>query len=431
MATSAILGVVPFGLVGAQVGTARVLVVFSRLGTGAGAEATLTDVCEAVINGGALCVVIVGKSRRSERTRLRRRLRDASLARVGRARVISASRLLDFRVAPSLHISDVGARKFGILSARHLFDVRRVLARVLLRKANHVLVGQVLTAKGVSELVTLAPRAVITLNHNGEPGDFLAQWKFLESPGKSTAVQNYSEYLQSFHRILFQNVGQRKAFDDLGYLGVGRTAVIWPSCDETAALRAVAEPDPYDSSFVNLVCVAKFQRSKKQLELIQAFGSVLPRNPGIRLTFLGDSIRDRSYLEECQEYVIKHDLDDHVRFLGYRTDALRFIAHCDMFVLVSEGEGTSRAVREAAFLGKPIVSRKLEGVESFLGTEGAFWVKKNDVGAALEEGLSDAHRRATVARSGKDRYTALATQAKFSVAVQAYFGLSKSDAMNP
>ena len=411
--------------------TPRIVVMLSRLGSGAGAEATLTDFCKVIASAGGHCAVVAGKSTVQQRARLRRRLQEMSSASSPRIRVVSAARLLDFRVSPSVNLIDLRTGKFGIWSLRFVLDVRRVIVRLLLRSADHVLVGQVLTAQGLGQLRALATRGVLTLNHNGEPGDFLAQWKFLESPGKSTAVQDYSEYLQSFHRILFQNEGQRKAFDDLGYLGVGPTTVIWPSCDETAALRAVAEPDPYDSSFVNLVCVAKFQRSKKQLELIQAFCSVLPRNLGIHLTFLGDSIRDRTYLEECQEYVMKHDLEDHVRVLGYRTDALRFIAHCDLFVLVSEGEGTSRAVREAAFLGKPIVSRKLEGVESFLGTEGAFWVKNNDVGAALEEGLSDAHRRAAVARSGNERYTALATQAKFSVAVQAYFGLSKSDAVNP
>jgi glycosyltransferase involved in cell wall biosynthesis len=277
----------------------------------------------------------------------------------------------------------------------------------------------------VNELRDLAAKGVITLNHNGEPDDFSSQWRLLSPATKSVPVQSYVQYLQVFDRILFQNEGQRRDFEALRYPSVGQTAVIWPSCNESAARRAAAEPDPYDSSLVNLVCVAKFQRGKKQLDLIKAYGEVLPKYPSTHLTMVGGSIKDKSYLMECQEYVAEKKLTDHVEFVGYREDALRYIAHSDVFVLVSEGEGTSRAVREAVFLGKPIVSRRLAGVESFLGAEGAFWVVGKDVRSVLEEVLQGSDKRTRVAESAHGRYAELATETKFFAAIRSYFGLEE------
>ena len=406
-------------------GTSRVVVVLSRLGSGAGAEATLTDVCQAILTAGGHCVLLVGKSTWTQRARLRRFLSTGSACASGKARVISSARLLDFRVSSSVRLMDVLARKVSLVSLRFVLDPRRILAYYFLSLAHHVLVGQVLTARGVSELRAMTAKGVITLNHNGEPDDFSSQWRLLRPATKSVPVQSYIQYLQAFDRVLFQNEGQRRGFEAFGYPSVGQTEVIWPSCNESAARRAAAEPNPYDSSLVNLVCVAKFQPSKKQLELIKAFGEVLPKYPSTHLTLVGDSIKDKSYLMECQRYVAENNLNDLVEFVGYREDALRYIAHSDVFVLVSEGEGTSRAVREAVFLGTPIVSRKLEGVESFLGAEGAFWALGDDVRSALEEVLQGTDKRTRVAEFAHGRYAELATETKFFAAVRSFFGLGE------
>lgn len=397
----------------------------SRLGSGAGAEATLIDFCRAILTAGGYCVVLVGRSTRVQRSRLRRYLRSSSSHPAARVRVVSSARLLDFRVSLSVRWLDVLAGRVSPVSLRFVLDLERVVARFILRSADHVLVGQVLTARGLSELRALAPNAGITLNHNSEPGRFSSQWRKIKPATKSAAVQSYLQYLQMFDRVLFQNEGQRKSFEAFGYPHVGATAVIWPSCDENAARTAAAEPEPYYSSRLNLVCVAKFQPLKKQLDLIQAFGAVLPDYPSAHLTLVGGSVDDTSYLEACQSFVEEHNLNHQVDFLGYRQDALRYVAHSDIFVLVSEGEGTSRAVREAVFLGRPIVSRRLEGVESFLGTEGAFWVLGDDVRSALEKALESSEQRSKVAEVAQVRYAAVATEAQFFAAVRAYFGIDE------
>lgn len=405
--------------------TSRVVVVLSRLGSGAGAEATLTDVCQAILTAGGHCVVLVGKSTWTQRARLRRFLSSAAAYPSVRARVISSARLLDFRVSSSVRLVDVLSRRVSLVSSRFVLDPRRIFAYYFLSTAHHVLVGQVLTARGVSELRAMTAKGEITLNHNGEPDDFSSQWRLLQPETKSVAVQSYLEYLQAFDRVLFQNEAQRLSFEECDYPSVGQTEVIWPSCNESAARGAAAEASPYDSSLVNLVCVAKFQPSKRQLDLIRAFGEVLLRHPSTHLTLVGDSIKDKSYLMECQRYVVENNLTDQVEFVGYREDALRYIAHSDLFVLVSEGEGTSRAVREAAFLGKPIVSRRLKGVESFLGREGAFWVLGDDVRSALEEALEVSYKREKVAEFAHGRYAQLAAETKFFAAVRTYFGLEE------
>ena len=100
--------------------------------------------------------------------------------------------------------------------------------------------------------------------------------------------------------------------------------------------------------------------------------------PDARLTFVGGVSADAGYLETCKQETEIRGLRGRVDFVGPRTDALAYTAHCDLFILVSQSEGVSRAVREAAFLAKPIVCSPLLGLLDFLTPEGAHYVQGQD-----------------------------------------------------
>ena len=73
--------------------------------------------------------------------------------------------------------------------------------------------------------------------------------------------------------------------------------------------------------------------------------------------FVGDGpLRDR--LEETAH---AYDLDDRVRFLGHREDALQLMVASDLVVLPSAYEGLPNVVLEAMRLRKPVVATAAPG----------------------------------------------------------------------
>ena len=395
------------------------VVIFSRLSTGAGAEGSLSDICRVFLEAGGECDVIVGKSTLRARLELQKHLRQLSRARGHKIVVQNHSRILDFLVSKSVYFEDVASFRMSITSARFLLLPGRFRTLRLLNNARHILVGQVLTQKGVNQLRKRAPRAVLSFNHNGDPESFSAQWPKL---APFTGAAGYLQYLEAFDRFLFQNEAQRLQFAGL-YRELDRPKhTIWPSCDEEDAARALGLPNPYAPGTLNLVCVAKFQEAKGQLRLIEAFRSILLDFPLARLHLVGGTISDTAYLEGCKQYVRRSSLDAYVSFWGFRSDAARFIAHADLFVLLSRGEGTSRAMRESAFLGTPIVAQSLEGSRSFLGSNGAFWVYRSGEAKVIAGALASPSKRHEVADEARKRYARLASWAKFSPAISGYFG---------
>jgi glycosyltransferase involved in cell wall biosynthesis len=55
-------------------------------------------------------------------------------------------------------------------------------------------------------------------------------------------------------------------------------------------------------------------------------------------------------------------VEDHVRFLGFRSDVPDLIAACDLFALPSLNEGLPLALLEALAGGKPVVASAVGGV---------------------------------------------------------------------
>lgn len=383
-------------------------VVFSRLGTTAGAEGTLVDFCIAALRSGRACHLIIAKSTIWQRVALRRRL-GLYRERRGQLTVSGSHRLLDFKVSRSVHVADViQTRHLPVTTLRHIINPLRPLARRRLFMSKSVLVGDVLSNRGLQELRTLAPKAQILLNHNGEPADLLERWARRDAAAmlsREANIRAYAEHMSSFSLVLFQSTAQEQAFKQILGADGPATQTLWPSCDERDALRARQGQSPYASEKLNIVCVAKFQPRKGQLQLLQAFKALLPDHPEMHLTFVGGSVDDQSYLAECQEFSRSWELDHSVTFIGATRDPLPYTAHCDLFALTSAGEGVSRAVREAAFLGRPILTTRLDGLVSFLSEHGAFFCANSEVDEVKKQ-----LRRAAGSTAARQQKGAVASQ---------------------
>lgn len=125
---------------------------------------------------------------------------------------------------------------------------------------------------------------------------------------------------------------------------------------------------PQDAVVVGAVANLK---SHKRLDvLIRATAILRAQIPNLRLVIVGTGPRE----EDLRRLVHELRLDSTVIFAGFREDAPRVAATCDVFALSSDYEGLSIALIEALALGKPAVVTNVgglaevvrEGVEGFL-----------------------------------------------------------------
>ncbi|WP_158568155.1 MULTISPECIES: glycosyltransferase [Coprobacillaceae] len=120
-------------------------------------------------------------------------------------------------------------------------------------------------------------------------------------------------------------------------------------------LLAMEEDYIFDEDFhhyFNIVTMGRLTYQKGQWNLIYAMKDIIERHHNVRLYILGDG----ELKNELKELVAKLKLDDHVFFLGFISNAHKFLRECDLFVLTSLFEGLGNVILEAMALGLPVIS---------------------------------------------------------------------------
>jgi glycosyltransferase involved in cell wall biosynthesis len=100
-------------------------------------------------------------------------------------------------------------------------------------------------------------------------------------------------------------------------------------------------------------------------------------------------------------------LGERFRLLGYREDAVRVLAGCDVFVLASRYEGFPVALMEALALGLPVVATAVGGVPDGVrqGVEGVLVppAAPQELARALNELIADPQRRRRMGAAAEHR----------------------------
>lgn len=142
--------------------------------------------------------------------------------------------------------------------------------------------------------------------------------------------------------------------------------------DEVAD-RLVASTRRYKQEFfetdkVKVAClVGTIMPSKDTLLALHTAHALIQNDPEWRVLFIGDTIQQPGYsnpdalatTDYKQQIMDTHDrlgLQDHVYFIGQRSDALEIIAQCDVLFSTSVHEGFPNVVLEAMAVGTPVAS---------------------------------------------------------------------------
>jgi glycosyltransferase involved in cell wall biosynthesis len=101
--------------------------------------------------------------------------------------------------------------------------------------------------------------------------------------------------------------------------------------------------------------VGRLVASKGLEILLKAFARLKHRN--VRLAIVGDG----QQIGELKELADTLQINEYVRFFGYREDRLAFLKGFDLFVLPSRTEGTPRCAMEAMAAGVPVIVTDIPG----------------------------------------------------------------------
>ena len=121
------------------------------------------------------------------------------------------------------------------------------------------------------------------------------------------------------------------------------------------SLLTIEEDYTFDkefSDYFNIVTMGRLTYQKGQWNLIYAMKDIVVQYPKVRLYILGDG----ELKNELEELVKKLELEEHVFFLGFISNAHKFLRQCDLFVLTSLFEGLGNVLLEAMALGLPVIS---------------------------------------------------------------------------
>jgi glycosyltransferase involved in cell wall biosynthesis len=127
--------------------------------------------------------------------------------------------------------------------------------------------------------------------------------------------------------------------------------------------RAGGQPAPHpwleaDSQTQTVVCVGALRRAKGQDILIAA----LARVPDVRVIFVGGG----DLQTELEATARGLGVSERIEFVGYRSDALVFIAHAKALVVPSRWEGFGLVAVEAAALGIPVLGTAVSGLSELI-----------------------------------------------------------------
>jgi glycosyltransferase involved in cell wall biosynthesis len=146
--------------------------------------------------------------------------------------------------------------------------------------------------------------------------------------------------------------------------------------------------------------IARLFKLKGHVDLIAAFGKILPQAPRARLLFVGDG----SLRRELENQVRTTGLTGKVIFTGLvpPRDVARYVGIMDCVAHLSRREALSRALPQALAAGKPVVAYDFDGADEICReNETGFLIKTGDVDAAAEKLLRLAGNSELRARFGE------------------------------
>lgn len=131
--------------------------------------------------------------------------------------------------------------------------------------------------------------------------------------------------------------------------------------DVTKDYQLIIEEIGMNNSFPIIGAVGNVKPVKGYDILIKAAVSIREQYHNAKFLIFGDTTEYKEYKEILDKLILKYDLTRQIKFMGYRSDVVKYLPIFDMYVLPSRSEGLSVALLEAMLFRKPIVATNVGG----------------------------------------------------------------------
>ncbi len=153
-----------------------------------------------------------------------------------------------------------------------------------------------------------------------------------------------------------------------------------------------------------LLTTSRLDQQKGHSDLLKIVPEVIRRFPEVRFVWAGDG----SERQRLESEIHQHNLQEHVRLLGYRTDIERLLDASDLFLFPTHFEGgCSSSIREAMVHKIPIVSSDAGGIPEVLvdGSHALLFPVQDMAGmrAKVNEALASPNRMRSLAERARIR----------------------------
>ena len=311
-----------------------------------------------------------------------RYFRKALKARIsGSVSVCAVSRLLDSHLAPEIQLREILQGKRRWTTARFLLTPSRMRARFYLSKAEILLFSQYISTAGIAKLRVISGASLV-LNMAGTPANLEEAFaaRHLSEDGRASSA--YSDYLRSIDWFLFQTDDHRSLFLERQRWARNRVHVLKPSVN-VAEFAGLAKHETekcslYPKGRTVILCVGKVGLKGQDLAL-RAFAEVSGSYTNWDLHFVGSLNWSEAYVTRLKREIADLGLQNRVFFRGHRSDLPHFLACATLLLLSSDAEGAPRVVREAMFVGLPIVAVPISGVRELLSSGRGFLAQARGV----------------------------------------------------
>ena len=195
------------------------------------------------------------------------------------------------------------------------------------------------------------------------------QYKFLPVMGRVfyLIIENFLTLLTSHH--IFVGHGEKGKAGALKFLNDSNSSVINNGidldCIQSLAQAAEAFEDLglRDSKEVKtFATLSRLSPEKGLMTLLEGFFEARKIVPNIRLIIIGDCPDEHEkYIKTIKQFIEFNGLNEWVKILGSREDALELLKCIDFYISSSQSEGLPYNLLEALALRKPVIATDISG----------------------------------------------------------------------
>jgi len=209
---------------------------------------------------------------------------------------------------------------------------------------------------------------------------------FFENNLKKKFLLNlYRFALLRSDKVIFQNHYDQNFFLDNNVIHQNKSIIISGSGVDSKKFKFSNINSNKFKKF-SFLCISRLIAQKGIREYIEASKLIIKNFPQTEFILMGQIDKDNKSSFNLEELLKDNKF---IKIINFEFDVYKYLKNCDCFVLPSYREGTSRAIMEAASIGRPIITSDVPGCNNIVKDEFNGYLCKpksiNSLYAAMEK----------------------------------------------